>query len=76
MSAAQLQAHLPQDTDEAEELSDELEFREWCKANNEDPENEDSREHYQTIQSESSWDSLDENDKAGWWDNMTKGSDD
>ena len=43
--------------------------------NDEDPENEDSREHYQIVQRENGqgfWDDLDEDEREGWEHNMTR----
>ena len=38
MSSADLEAYQPRTEDECEALSKEMEFREWCKDQEEDPE--------------------------------------
>jgi hypothetical protein len=72
MSSAKLEAYCPRTQDECEVLSEEKDFREWCKENEEDPENEDSREHYQIIEREMSGEDIDDNDREGWEHNILK----
>lgn len=50
-------------------------FLDYCKHNNLDPRDEDSIEEYKEILAETGddwWDSLDEDDRDGWTDNMNK----
>lgn len=78
MSSTELEAYRPRSQDQCDALAAEKDFREWCKENEEDPENEDSREHYQIVQRESGqgfWDDLDDDERAGWEHNMLKDSD-
>jgi hypothetical protein len=75
MSSSELEAYQSRTQDECEALTAELDFRSWCKENDEHPENEDSREHYQIVQRESGqgfWDDLDEDEREGWEHNMTR----
>ena len=68
MSSTDLESYQPRSQDECEALTAEKDFREWCKENEEDPENEYSREHYQIIQRESGhgfWDDLDDDEREG-----------
>lgn len=72
MSSEQLETYKPCTQDECEAVSEEQEFREWCKECELDPEDEGSREHYQEATGKTFWDDLDEDDAAGWQDNMNK----
>jgi hypothetical protein len=75
MSSTELEAYQPRSQDECEALVAEKDFREWCKENDEDPENEDSRENYQIVQRESGqgfWEDLDDDEREGWEHNMTR----
>ena len=78
MSPAEFKAFKPRSEEEAWEYEKEDKFRQWCKLYEEDPANEESRENYDISERESgdaAWDDMDEDDKAGWIDNMNKDPD-
>jgi hypothetical protein len=53
----------------------EAEFREWCAECEEDPQDEGARERYEEIQDESGpkfWEQLNDDERAGWEDNIIK----
>ena len=77
MSPEQLAGYQCRDEDECEALTKEREYREQCLANGEDYENEDVRQNYEEMKDEieSFWDDLDEDDRAGWTDNIIKSFD-
>jgi hypothetical protein len=72
MSENDLAAYQPKSQDECEARAEELEFRQWCKKCEIDPEDESSREHYREATGKSFWEDVDDDDAAGWVDNMTK----
>ena len=75
MSPSEFQAFCPQNQDEAEAHEAESEFREWCVENEQDPQDDGARDNYKEQQAETGdafWNGLDENDRAGWEDNMNK----
>jgi hypothetical protein len=45
-------------------------FLEWCKDHQEDPEDEGAWDSFN--ETDSSWEDMDEDDRAGWTDNMNK----
>jgi hypothetical protein len=45
-------------------------FLEWCRVNDEDPESDGAWDSF--IEVDSFWDDLDENNRAGWNDNMNR----
>ena len=72
MSDAELASYTCQSQEEAEALSKEQDFREWCKENEIDPDEQGSREHYREATGESFWEDLDDDDRNGWEHNMNK----
>jgi hypothetical protein len=79
MSDKELAAYHAHSEQEVGAINREVEFRNWCKENDEDPTSDQSRESYNIVEEEcgrKAWDTLDENDKDGWTDNITKGLDD
>jgi hypothetical protein len=76
MSNEEFEGYSPQHTEEAVEAHQkEVEFREWCKEQEEDPQNENIHKDYLEMLQETGqafWDGLDPNDKAGYEDNMNK----
>lgn len=56
MSATELAAYHSRSQNELEFLTQEKEFREWCRDNEEDYENEDARERYLIEKKEMSGD--------------------
>jgi hypothetical protein len=51
------------------------EFLDYCKENGLDPADEESMEEYKEVMAETGdawWDSLDDDDRDGWTDNMNK----
>jgi len=77
MSTEQLATHQCRNEEEHEALSAEQEYRKQCEEDGEDPENEDVRQRYEEMRDEieSSWDDLDEDERAGWTDNIIKSFD-
>jgi len=73
MSDAELAAYNWQDEDEAEVITREKDFRQWCRENDIDPDEDGSREHYKEATDPSAfWDNLDDDDREGWEHNMNK----
>ena len=75
MSAEEFKAFRPRTDEEEAARNAEGEFREWCEENGEDPQDESAHDTYKEILEETGdkfWDNLDENDRAGWEDNMNK----
>jgi len=75
MTPDEFKAFSPSSHEEAVAYEKEAEFREWCEEREEDPMIPESRESYDEEQEELGdkfWDNLDENDRAGWEDNMNK----
>jgi hypothetical protein len=66
----------PEDHEEKEaQERKRADFLAYCKENDLDPEDEGSLEEYKEVMVETGdawWDSLDEDDEAGWTDNMNK----
>jgi hypothetical protein len=74
-SPEEFKAFRPRNEDEAMAYEEESKFRGWCEENEEDPLNPDARDNYNEIQEElgdKGWANMDENDRAGWEDNMNK----
>lgn len=61
----------------ADEAEQEEEYREYCRQNDLDPEDEDNRAHYKEVKDEldNYWDDMDEDDRDGWNDNILKSFD-
>jgi len=76
MSNEEFESYSPRPTEEAVEAHKrEAEFREWCKEHEIDPQNEDEYKAYLDMLQETGqafWDGLDEDDRAGYEDNMHK----
>ena len=72
MSPEQFKAFQPSSEDEARAHEEESKFRDWCDEHEEDPESEDARDNCNEATGKTFWDDLDENDRAGWEDDMTK----
>ncbi len=75
MSPDEFRAFNPRTEDEALAHEEESKFRDWCEQNEEDPQNDGARDNYNEQQEETGdkfWNNLDENDRAGWEDNMNK----
>lgn len=72
LSDAELLAYSPSSDAEFEDYQAEAGFREWCKENEEDPSTGEAREAYEEESNSDGWDDMDEDEKAGWEDNMNK----
>lgn len=66
----------PEDFDKKQAIAEQrAAFLEYCQENELDPEDENSLDEYKEVMAETGpewWDSQDENDVAGWTDNMNK----
>lgn len=61
----------------AKEDESEKKYFEYCKSNNIDPNDDTNREEYDEIlqDNEKFWDTMDEDDRDGWNDNIIKSFD-
>lgn len=75
MTPEQFKAYNPRTEEDVMAYAEESKFREWCEENEEDPQDDNARDGYTEMQEETgdkAWDNMDENDRAGWEDNMNK----
>lgn len=74
MSEEKLESFLPGSDEEDYAYRKEVKYRKWCVRMDCDPMEPDSRYAYEEVleEIEGFWNGLDDNDRAGWTDNMNK----